>query len=827
MFLKESSTPVKRPTTPLGGSGVKRMYFEPSRTPTPPPRDDSDDSYPIFPPAHCMNPQEILESITTDPNIYQGNITCIPRVIPAREAAFEELPPEAADLIDQDLLRSYFDHVGASRLFRHQTETIEALLVEESPNTCIATSTSSGKSMAFNLPILSELIKADGEATALYIYPTKALTQDQKRAIDQVVEKRREMRDQMGESAGVFAEIIDGDVSDKSRRREILDTCNLVLTNPDTIHYYFLPFHRQIQSFLKRLRFVVIDEAHAYHGGFGGHVASVLRRLRRIVDHYQPESSQLQFVFCSATIGNPAEHVSNLAGIPCQRLISNDGSPCGEKILTVWNSKAGDGIGDLVKVLCKFTMNGVRFICFCKNRFATERILAAIRSKLAKTNTAALSDRVVSYRAGYNMDERRKLEQGIFSGAVLGVIATSALELGMDIGSLDVAVSFGFPGSIHSLWQQWGRAGRGSRSSLCMLFCKEEDVLDSFIGQDADERLLELDVEDAVIQTSNPSIVYDHLVAADQELAMKKAEEWTECRSKFWPDIDEATFVKAKKAAPFASSSKRFAIRNIDTRKVIVECDKRVIDSYDITKALLYVFPGATLLVNGDEYRVVDLKLNLKENDSSKAIAVRATHDYFSRPYDVTTVTPQIPAIETQIGGLFNRSRVDVALKVSGFYKLNKKKPHDKIPGGFEALELPTIMFNSYAAWIDLTCLGEDDLSREAGAHGAAHAIFLASCRRLLFSSQSDVRCYCSDTQRRRILIYDVQKDGVGAADAIFKRYKEILILAKKIVAECSCQCGCMKCMLLSVCSMNNEFMDKSASIALLDTLVQSLPNHP
>ena len=765
------------------------MYFAPSRTPTPPPRE--------WP---SQSPQAILESLTTDPEIYRGNITCIPRVIPERTATFKELSPEAMDIIDEGLLKAYSEHVGSSQLFSHQAETIEALLVEKCSNICISTSTSSGKSMAFNLPILSQLMW--GNATALYIYPTKALTQDQKRVLDVL------------NPPDITADVLDGDVKEMVRRKEIMETCNVVLTNPDMVHFCILHFHKQFASFLKKLRFIVVDEAHAYHGAFGGHVASILRRLRRVVEfHKTTEDPPLQFVLCSATIGNPAEHVSNLVGIPCDKLITNDGSPAGEKILTVWNSAAGESMGDIVRVLKKFVSTGVRFICFCKNRFATERLLTAVKTKLE----GDLRDRIVSYRAGYSVEDRRRLEEKIFSGAVVGVIATTALELGMDIGALDVAVSYGFPGSVHSLWQQWGRAGRGSRSSLCMLFCREEDVLDSFIGQDADERLLELDVEDAVTQVNNPTIVKEHLICADQEIAMKRSEEWTVCRGKYWPQVDEATFLKASKEAPFVTGRKIFSIRNIDARKVKVECDRREIDSFDITKAVLYVYPGAVHFVQGEEYRIVDLKL-AGDGKESKAIAVRSVHDYVTRPCDVTTVTPQIPALELRKSTFF-LSKVDVSLRVNAFYKKSKKKPYEILPGGYEALELPTIMFNSYAAWIDLNSL--KDYQAGQGSHGALHAIFFAACRKLLLSSQSDVRCCCGDVARNKLIIYDSQKDGVGAAEALFKRFDEIIKLAIKQVSECNCATGCMRCLLLSNCSANNELIDKAATLSLLDRVVQ------
>lgn len=812
----QETTPVKARTSPIG---AKRMYITPPRTPTPPTTPP-----PVTPSEHDLTPRGILELLTTDRGVYSGNVTCLPRLIPAREAVTNQLSPEATALIDPDLLKAYFHTLGVQpSLFSHQAEAIEAILVERCENICISTSTSSGKSLSFNLPVLSELIRAEGEATALYIYPTKALTQDQMRVIENVVQKRRDLRDVLGDVPGVIPGVLDGDVKDMSVRREIMDTCNLVMTNPDMLHYSVIPGHKMFASFLRRLRFVVIDEAHAYHGGFGGHVSSVLRRLRRVIELYQcgqgaggvgsdGSCAKVQFILCSATIGNPAEHVSNLVGIDCDKLIDKDGSPSGERVLTVWNCRPGESMTDIKNILSKFITAGVRFICFCKNRFAIETVLRQVRERLAK-ESPRLADKIVSYRAGYSAEERRRLEQQIFSGAVLGVVATTALELGMDIGSLDVAVSLGFPGSIHSLWQQWGRAGRGSRPALCLLMCREEDILDSYIGQDADERLLELPVEDAVVQINNPTIVGLHLRVADWELPMKGDAPWAEIREKFWPEIDDDTFKSAKKEAPFQERKPIFGIRSVDNKMIQIKLDHNKIDEIDISKAVFTVYPGAVHFVQGEEYRIVELSFK-----SSIAKAVKAKHDYFTVASEAVTVAQLGPPHLVSENERFQVARVDVSTKVSGFHKLTRKKPHDRIPGSYEALELPTISFATKAVMIELKGL---DAPISHGLHGAAHAIFFAACQRLLLSSQSDIRIDCPSTlSGSRILIYDAQKGGMGAAEAIFKRGPELVQLALAQLTRCPCTTGCMRCMLLSKCAVYNQSIEKVASITLLAELL-------
>ena len=761
-------------------------------------------------PATPASPQEILESLTTDPNIYNGNIGNAPRRIDARPAVTATLSDAASALIDKDLMAAYFEHVAdrnARELYCHQAETIEAILVEKRENICISTSTSSGKSLAFNLPILSRLL-TDNAATALYLYPTKALTQDQKRVIDAVISKRRDLRGILGESLGVEAGILDGDVKELSARAEVTERCNLILSNPDLLHYSILPNHRKFAPFLSRLKYVVIDEAHCYNGSFGSHVASVLRRLRRVLASYNTDGSRepVQFISCSATIGNPGEHVSRLVGIECDKLITNDGSPSGERVLAVWNSASSESVKDCVGILIKFLTLGVRFICFFKNRFLIELVLKQVRDKLR--SNPRLAEKIVSYRSGYSVEDRRDLEQKIFSGQVTGVVATTALELGMDIGSLDVSFTFGYPGSIHSLWQQWGRAGRGSRSCLCILLCQENDVVDQWIGQD-DSRLLEEMPEDAVLQVANGSIVKSHLLCSDLEIRFMTPADWTAARFQYWPDVPEAVFLAAMKDAPFAKK-KSFPIRNVDSRQVIVYCDQVKIDQLDISQAFFYVFPGAVHSVQGVEYRIVDLSVK-----TFTATAVKANHDYFTRPSDSTTITTAVPVTESTLE-IVHTGRADVSMKVKGFYRISKKPPHDLVQGGFEQLELPTIKFATTAVWIDISAI--DPLVAASGAHGAAHALFFASCQRLLLSHQSDIKCDCQ-IQNRSIMLYDAQNGGLGISEMIFKRITGLVHIALNRVTRCKCLNGCIKCLFMSKCSEGNRDVNKSSTVGLLKAI--------
>jgi len=820
---KHSSSPFKQSGTPQNKSarpGGSLLLEDPVDEPG------------IEVPVISRSPQEILELVTTDTNLYKGNVTSLPRRVLGRAAQYGDLSQEIASQLDPLLIRAYADHLGLPTLspsiplFSHQAEAIDAILNPEtfSQNICISTSTSSGKSLAFNLPILSRLIRS--EFTALYLYPTKALTQDQKRVIDIIVSKRGELAllaSSPATESQVNCSIVDGDIKDAKERSELMSACNLVLTNPDMLHYSIIPNHKKYAKFFSKLAFVVIDEAHCYDGAFGSHVASVIRRLRRIVDFYRNSTDPprpLQFISCSATIGNPQEHVSRLVGIECDKLIAIDGSPTGERILTVWKSEIGKSITDTMGIISRFISEKIRFICFCKNRFLIELILKNTIDKLKReygdTRGGVMGGRIVAYRAGYSPDERRRLEEKIFSGEVLGVVATSALELGMDIGSLDVAISMGYPGSIHSLWQQWGRAGRSCRPSLCMLLCREDDVVDSWISQDTD-RLLEESPEDAVLQTNNQSIVKNHLICSDLELRFLSDSDWDVARKVYWgrDEIDEKVFLIAKKEAPFVKK-KSFSIRNIETRRISVMFENQKIDDLDIAQAFFYVHPGGVHNIQGVEYRVVDLSLA-----TNTATVVKANHSFFTRPSDFTTVTPVVPFVES-LGGFLHRGRVDVSLKVKGFYRMSKAPPHDLIEGGYEALELPAIKYATCAVWIDLINVGIDPVLAASAAHGASHAIFYSACQRLLLSKQSDIKCDCQN-QNNSILIYDSQNGGLGISDMIFKKLASLVYIAIGRLTKCACTEGCIKCLFLSNCSEGNREIRKTETISFLTQLLDKI----
>src|SRR5687767_12664796 len=421
-------------------------------------------------------------------------------VEPAREGRTEPFPDDLDPRVASALVAQ-----GITALYRHQAEAWGA--TRAGRHVIVTTGTASGKSLAFNLPVL-DLLAREPKSRALYLYPTKALAQDQARALGAFGLK------------GVKPAIYDGD-TETERRWQIRRWANVILTNPDMLHVGLLPHHDRWGDLLANLRYVVVDEAHVYRGVFGSHVANVLRRLRRLARAY---GSEPQFVLASATIANPGELAASLPGEPAI-VVDSDAAPRTERTIELWNPELLDAelgvrassLGDASRLLATFVENGRRTICFAKSRRAVELIHRFASDRLEP----ALAARIAPYRAGYTPSPRRELEGRLMAGELLGVTATDALELGIDIGSLDCAISVGFPGTVSSLRQQWGRAGR--RSPGLAVLVASEDALDQYFMREP-ETLLARTVEAAILDHANPRVLDGHVLSAAFEGPIDEAD---------------------------------------------------------------------------------------------------------------------------------------------------------------------------------------------------------------------------------------------------------------------------------------------------------------
>jgi len=403
-----------------------------------------------------MSPHDFFEQLRQSRE-YRGQIAHLER-IPARHARFGDL---TADLHSR--LRESLAGIGIDRLYLHQAQAVNKSF--DGAHTTIVTSTASGKTLCYNLPVLHALLN-DRSKRALYLFPTKALAQDQ----------MRKLRD-FGLD-GIRFGIYDGDTP-QGERRAIRRNSHIVLTNPDMLHLGIMPYHTNWADFFHSLAYVVIDEMHTYRGVFGAHVANVMRRLRRICRHY---GCAPQFISCSATIANPAELMNLLTGVRSE-IIDDDGSPSGEKWFAFWNPPyIGQGERksanfEAAWLFAEMVRHGIRNITFAKARVVAELIYRYAKAQLEQ---ASLADKIMSYRGGYTPAQRREIERGLFDGTLIGVTATNALELGVDVGDLEGCVITGYPGTVASTWQQAGRAGRGQRPSLAVMIGLD-NPLDQFL----------------------------------------------------------------------------------------------------------------------------------------------------------------------------------------------------------------------------------------------------------------------------------------------------------------------------------------------------------
>ncbi|EKX34656.1 hypothetical protein GUITHDRAFT_80398, partial [Guillardia theta CCMP2712] len=413
--------------------------------------------------------------------------------------------------------------ISSSSLYSHQAEAVDAAL--DGMNVIVTTATASGKSLCFNLPVLESVLDPLGvgrdsvtPARALFLYPTKALAQDQLRALRKLTS--------LWLSPSKIA-VLDGDTPMKDRA-SIVREASIVLTNPDMLHVTILPGHKRHVPLLSCLRYIVLDEAHMYHGAFGMHVAMVIRRLRRICSHYR---SSPQFLCCSATIASPASLLSQLTGLPADsfHVVSEDGSPCGPKRFVLWNPpdelepRRVSSIGEVANLFAELVRHGLRTIAFCTTRKLSELVLQYAQEALQAAGQQHLCETVMSYRGGYTPEQRREIEQLLFSDRLRGVAATNALELGVDVGSMDATLHLGFQRSIASLWQQAGRAGRRRKTSLSIYIAWDSPIDQFFLRHP--QQLFSLPLEPALLNLANPDILQPHLLCAASELPLKREED--------------------------------------------------------------------------------------------------------------------------------------------------------------------------------------------------------------------------------------------------------------------------------------------------------------
>jgi len=712
---------------------------------------------------------------------------------------------------------------GIESLYSHQTQALEAAW---NGPTIVTTGTASGKSLCFNLPTL-EVLCRDRRARALYVYPTKALSQDQARALNSFG-LRREVR----------PAIYDGDAP-RDARAQIRRRANVVLTNPDMLHLAILPRHGAWEDLFANLAVVVIDEAHVYRGVFGSHVANVLRRLRRIAAAY---GTTPRFLLASATIANPRELAERLTGLEDFTVIDRDGSPSPRRQLAMWNPPLTDEVlgtrrstlAEAADVLSGLVRGGARTICFMKSRRGVEILARTLQDQL-NAIAPELAERVAPYRAGYTAQQRRELEARLVAGELRAVITTDALELGIDIGGLDCAVVVTFPGTVASLRQMWGRAGRRGRGLA--VYVAGEDALDQFFCRHPDD-FLDRPVEAAILDHESPQIHLAHLLCAAHEGPLSRVDadflgpRWQAAAELLVSrgglrerrDTEQRATYVLRRPGDYPASAVSLRSASPDRFAIVQVSSGELLGDTDASRAHSTVHPGAIYLHQGRPYEVCELDLERR-----RALVTPFGGDWYTQPKRETQTTIQRLLDRRQAMGVsLSFGEVSVSETVLA-YQRRRRADHAAID--LHALDLPETSFATQALWFELNIEAPSmELPVEAllGAlHATEHAQIavlplIAMCDRWDIGGLSTN--FHPQTGRPTIFIYDGHPGGVGITRQAFAAFERLVDDAHRLVVECPCAAGCPSCVQSPKCGNLNEPLSKAGARALLGTLLGRAP---
>ncbi|MCS6829297.1 MAG: DEAD/DEAH box helicase [Armatimonadota bacterium] len=731
---------------------------------------------------------------------------------------------------------------GVGVLYSHQAMALEA--VRRGENVVVVSGTASGKTLCYNLPVL-ESILTNPYTAAFYLFPTKALARDQ-----------LEKLNNLGLFPQVRFGVYDGDTP-QHERASIRRAAHIVLTNPDMLHVGILPNHSSWAGFMRKLRYVVVDEMHAYRGVFGSHVALVLRRLRRLAELY---GSRPQFILTSATVGNPQQTAETLTGLPCL-LVEEDGAPRPQRYFVLWNPPVvGENFERLsTNVECAAIMTalaeaGWSTLVFAKARVTTELILR-YACELADRRVPELKERLMSYRAGYTPEQRREIERRLFSGELLGVVSTNALELGIDVGGLDVVVMAGYPGSITSAWQQAGRAGRRDREALVILVA-QNDPLDQYLMRHP-EYLFGQPVEKVRLNPTNHPILRAHLCCAAHEKPLEPEDytlfgEAESCMNAIAELMSEGKLsARGGRWYYFGGGypAAEVSIRTASGEAVIIRESTTGVElgRVEMERAYRTVHPGAIYLHQGESYFIENL-----DDVQRVALASPIWADYYTEPLvhvDIQVLhvcsTRRLGEIEAGFG------KVRVSEQVIGFRRRHLRSGEVI---DMESLAMPEQSYDTEGAWLAFDILQFGRLQREAhhrtttvvdilallardmdsatltrsadyimAMHGAEHALqaivpLTCGCERMDLGST--FAWLYPAFGRSAIFVYDTSPGGAGISKGAYEEVENLLQMATALVSECDCIDGCPSCLHSPQCPVRNDGLDKWWTVRLLRWLL-------
>ncbi len=726
-------------------------------------------------------------------------------LLEAQIAHIEELPPVEAAYADAQapmhpLLR---ERLGDTRLYTHQARAYD--LHQAGHDVVVTTGTNSGKTLCYNLPALQTCL-TEPAARALYLFPTKALAQDQLGRLQSLAPE-----------VGVKAATYDGDTP-VGQRAAVRRLSHILLTNPDMLHLGILPGHEHWGKFFRSLRLIVLDEMHVYRGVFGSNVGNVLRRLLRLCEWHR---SRPRIVACSATIGNPREVFKQLTGREAI-LVDEDGSPHGKRTFVFWNPpEVGEGRRlsanvTTSEILTMLAETGQRTLAFSRARVSAELVLRYARRRASEG--AVRPEAIESYRAGYTPKERRTIEQQLFKGRLLGLSATNAMELGVDVGGLDAVVINGYPGTGSSFWQQAGRAGRGTRDGLAV-FVAHEDPLDQFLVRQP-RLLLEARNERVGLNPGNPQILTAHLRCAAHErpLAPSELHMFGEGAADAAEAMDRSGELEFRGGLFFYPSvdppAPKVSIRGGggDAIRLMVGGDE--IGSMEKWRAMTSAHAGAVYLHRGASFLVNELDLTM-----GVARMEPGEVGYYTQAI-VRSVLDAAPAFLRE--GAFSLGGLSVTDVIEGYRK--RSLDGDSVLA-VEDLEMPPQSYDTVGVRIDLPPLDpEGDAMAQIGAvHGLEHALLavaplLAGCDRGDLGSA----WYAAfpDTLRPAVFVFDKTPGGVGLAEKLYESRAAWVAAALELLTSCPCEEGCPACLLSARCEAMNETLSKKGSVEVLGRLL-------
>ena len=748
---------------------------------------------------------EYVQSLKAAPRLkHQVRFSTVIPAKPSKLVSGKQIPAPMINILHA---------MGIQKLYRHQADAVQHL--RRGHDVAVATATASGKTLIYNMAVVERCLK-NAESRALYIYPLKALAQDQLNAFRQFVSSM--------EAPVPTAAIYDGDTSAWHRRKIRERPPNVIMTNPEMLHLSILAFHAKWELFWDSLDTVVIDEAHTYRGIFGAHMAQICRRLNRICQYYQRDPN---FVVSSATLANPGPLANLLTGTT-PVAIDQDGAGSGRRFVVLMDPSESPA-RTAILLLQAALHRGLRTIIFTRSRKMTELI-----ALWAQQQTGRYADRIAAYRAGFLPEERRAIEARLAGGELLAVVSTSALELGIDIGDLDLCILVGYPGSIIGTRQRAGRVGRKGQDSA-LVFIAGDNALDRFWLRHPTE-LLTKGPEAGVVNPYNPGILERHLICAAAELPITESEpmladdniktavQRLEADGRLLRSADSEILYSRRKAphrkVDLRSTGSQFMIVDTDTEDRIGE-----IDSFRVFRE---THPGAIYLHRGETYLVKSV-----DTTSRMVHAQSARVDYYTRVIADKDIRILNRSGERRYGDIrFRKGRIRVTDQVTA-YEIRNARTGERIDT--VSLELPPVTFETEGLWFNLPPGIEQEVRRASrdfwgGIHALEHAA-IGIFPLLILADQNDLggiaTPFHDQLEQAAIFIYDGIPGGAGLCDQAFDRLEDLFRFTSSAVFDCPCKDGCPACVHSPQCGNRNRPIDKKAALLIANTILEQLEGKP